>query len=164
MKKAVLAVCAVAIIFLALSFENPKNEYPNYLSDELITFFESEYLTTIENESLNSLLEKNFSPLFDNVDYVHAQESEEFGHYYIIYAKKDGEPIIELLKINESDIQNETYTYIDFSNIDVNNQTTYCRQSFSTYPGTCPAECKYYLNGCLGMSCAVYINGQCVIQ
>ena len=67
MKKAVLVLCAVAIGFLVLSFENPKKKYPSHLSDELITFFESEYLTTIENESLNSLLEKNFSPLFDNV-------------------------------------------------------------------------------------------------
>ena len=162
MKKAVLVLCAVAIGFLVLSFENPKKEYPSHLSDELITFFESEYLTTIENESLNSLLEKNFSPLFDEVDYVHAQKNEEVGYYYIAFAKKDGEQIIKLLKINESDIQNETYSYIDFSNIDVNSQTIYCRQSISTLPNACPLECSYNTNGCRGFECGVYVDGECV--
>jgi len=166
MKKLILVAFAVVIGFLALSFENPKNEYPNYLPEELITFFKSEYLTTIENESLNSLLEKNFPSLFDKVALVHAQQNVNGEFYFLVFAEKNNQEIFQLLKINESDIANKTYSYIDFSGINQNSDTVYCKSGNddATNPIVCPSACEYYTNGCLGMVCGVYQGGQCIQQ
>lgn len=164
MKKLFLALCLMAFSYIAISFESQKNEYPSYLSEELITTFENEYLETIEDSSLNKLLEKNFPPLFDEVKYVHAQRNQNNEFYYIVFAIKNGNETIDLLKINELDVINKTYSYIDFSEINLND-TVYCRAgNGSTDPFVCPEACENYTFVCLGMICGVYEGGQCIQQ
>lgn len=165
MKKSILVLCAVAIGFLAISFENPENDYPSYLSEELVTIFESEYLETIEDSSLNILLENNFPPLFDKVEYVNAQKNKDGEYYYIVFAEKNGKKIINLLKVNESDVKNKTYSYINFSKINAKS-AVYCAYANENATGgsipPCPSECDYHSTMCIGIICGVYQGGQCI--
>ncbi|MEM7187091.1 MAG: hypothetical protein AAF466_10570 [Bacteroidota bacterium] len=135
---ALLFSVAVVALLVSYSFSNVE-KFPDNVSAESVTMFEDHYLKTINNEDLNIQLAQNFSNLFDEVTSVDAQFSPSDGYYYIVFAEKDGKKIIDLLKVEEHDVSNETYSYIDFTNIEVNESTQYC----TTGGLTCPSGCNY---------------------
>jgi hypothetical protein len=102
------------------------DKYPDYVSEESVTMYKSEYLKTINSHDLNTQLEQNFLPLFDNVTFVDAQFSQEIGYYYIVFGEKNNAKTIQLLKIEKEDVDNETYTYFDFEGFTVTENTVYC--------------------------------------
>jgi len=144
-----IALSAVLFSFVA----NKTNHFPDDLPSAYVEKFSKEYLKTVKSEGLNTQLEKNFGQLFDKVDYLHGQYSKiDETHYYIAFGKKDGVDKIELFKVNEEDIKNETYTYIDFSKSEqVNVRRLYCREG-----GLCPSFCDYHVTNCLGYICGIW--------
>lgn len=156
------------VVFGLMSFtllESTKIDYPDEISEEVAEILDSEYLTTIENEALKSDLEKKFTFLFDKVYEIRAQHSDANGYYYLLLVDTEGKQKIELLKIEESDYLNETYNYINFSNITVNQNSKTCKIGFvTTVPGIYPLICIPYEDTaeCLGLLCGVYRNGECV--
>ncbi len=166
MKKTVFFLCAVALATMSFTLLEPTMmDYPDGIHEELAEFLDSEYLTTIENRSLKKDLEEKFFFLFDEINEIHVQHSDANGYYYLLFVEKDGASTLEMLKIEEKDYRNETYSYIDFSNIEVNEFTQLCSRGIvSTNPLICPPDCDFYTIQCLGISCGVYIGGQCVQQ
>lgn len=146
-------------------FERTTINYPDGMDEDLVKFFDSEYLATIENVTLKTDLEEKFFFLFDEVNEIRVQYSDANGYYYLLFVEKKGESKLELLKIEETDYRNETYSYIDFTNLEVDEFTQFCRQGIlPQYPGVCPVACENYPTGCFGMSCGIVVNGECVQQ
>ncbi|MEM8506581.1 MAG: hypothetical protein AAF717_02075 [Bacteroidota bacterium] len=168
MKKMMFLLSVVILGLMSFTLlESTKTDYPDEISEEIAEFLDSEYLTTIENEALKSDLEKKFFFLFDKVYEIRAQHSDANGYYYLLLVDTEGKQKIELLKIEESDYLNETYNYINFSNITVNQGSVVCKEGIvSTKPGICPLLCLPYTDTteCLGISCGVFVNGECVLQ
>lgn len=164
--KKILFVCLLAIGSLAFyNFsltDAPGEKYPTYLPLETMEVLKKEHVKTVENEALMSSLATKFTSLFDEVTAVHGQYNEDDGHYYVVFGKQDGKAKIELLKANATDIENETYTYIDFSNMNLD----YAAAVFCTrgplnpsHPFTCPSDCDARLYQCLGYVCGVLTSG-----
>lgn len=144
MKKTAL-ILTVAIVALLASYSfSTIDKYPDYVSSDSIALFKAQYLKTINNNDLNHQLEQNFSNLFDKVTAVDGQFSHETGYYYIVFGEKNNEKSIQLLKIEKEDLDNETYTYIDFTNIEVDEFTQYCW----TGGINCPPGCTYTTAPC----------------
>lgn len=152
MKKLVVIIFLITVKVGLCYGTEPK--YPLNMSDELINFFDKEFVRTINNNALNDDIQKKFFDLFDHVSGVNVQFSDLNGYYYIVFGSKDGVDKIELLKVNEDDVLNETYTYIDFSNVD-RTSFGYCKIGNGFPPPVCPLECIHYTDPgtCLGMIC-----------
>lgn len=167
--KKILFVCLLAIGSLAFYnfslVDAPGEKYPTYLPLEAMETLKKEHVKVVESEALISTLATNFSPLFDEITAVHGQYNEDDGHYYVVFGEQDGVAKIELLKAWESDIENETYTYIDFTNIKVNNDIVYCTRGplNPTNPFVCPTDyCEARDYQCLGYVCGIQtFNGMC---
>lgn len=138
-KYAVIFTVAVVALLSSYSFTS-EDKFPSDVPEESIVVFESDYLKTIHNLELNKYLETNFPDLFDTVASVDAQSSPDAGFYYIVFGEKNGEKVIDLLKVEFEDIQNETYTYINFATVEKGqNPPQYC-----TMGGlACPPGCNY---------------------
>ncbi len=156
-------VATLFVVFLLMGFNNSseKTKYPESLSLEVIEKFESEYIKTMDNEALKTYLQKNFIRYFDEIESISAQYSDVFGYYYLVIGTKSNHSSLELLKIEKEDIENESYTYIDFSGLDINEDTEYCRKSV---PENLPcAACDRYPDGtCFGVTCGIWNGIQCV--
>jgi hypothetical protein len=160
MKKAVLIFSVAIVALLAVYSFSTIDKYPDYVSEDGVTMFKSHYIKTIDNNELNMQLEQNFLPLFDKVTSVDAQFSPESGYYYVVFGEKNNAKTIQSLKIEKEDVDNETYSYIDFTNIEVNDQTLYCRDRIAP---ACPSGCIYYTQDdwCLKI-CGPYVNHVCI--
>ena len=137
MKKVALILCVAVIAVISLYSFTAIDKYPDDISEDRISMFESHYVKTVENDELNNQLERNFLPLFDKVSSVDAQYSEETGYYYVVFGTKDNQKKIELLIIEKVDFDNETYTYFDFEGFEVTESTEYC------YRGALCVGCEY---------------------
>ncbi|MEM9391229.1 MAG: hypothetical protein AAGA02_12190 [Bacteroidota bacterium] len=153
MKKLCLSIF-VLLTCISMLFAGGK--YPSSLSKETVEFLKNEYYLSIVSNSLFKDLENKFKYFFDEVSSVNANYSSISGYYYVVFGEKDGIEKIELLKVEESDVINKTYTYIDFSNITVSEQTVWCK-SANGFPPGCPPECIAYTNqfACIGIMCGV---------
>ncbi|WP_340065710.1 hypothetical protein [Ascidiimonas aurantiaca] len=131
MKKHFYLFFAVVLAVVALSFSKvgtEELEYPDYFTPELKEAFVSQYEKTIRNDVFYEAIENQLSRFFDKVIRVDLQYSEEGGFYYhAVYAEKDGEKIIRLLKLD----QQEDYTHAVLSNLGD------CIQA--PPPGICPS-------------------------
>ena len=166
MKKFIYVLTLAVLILTVYSFTNSSNDaYPEDLAPEYVEVLKRDFVKTMNNESLHVSLETNFITLFDEINQVDAQYSDKFGYYYTVMGKKDGKEKVEILKINESDVINETYSYIDFSNLDAMT-VTYCTSGpdSSPFPFVCLGPCQVRTNNCLGAICGVVIFGVCVQQ
>jgi hypothetical protein len=99
MKKAVIIFSVAIVALMAVYSFSTIDKYPDYVSEDSVTMYKSEYLKTINNHDLNMQLEQNFLPLFDKVTSVDAQFSQEIGYYYIVFGEKNNAKTIQLLKI-----------------------------------------------------------------
>jgi len=157
-KYAVILTVAVVALLVSYSFTS-EDKFPNHISEESIAVFEADYLKTIHNANLNKHLETNFPDLFDTVVSVDAQSSPESGFYYIVFGEKNGERIINLLKVELEDVQNETYTYINFDTIDRSQSLVeYCTKGGPL----CPPGCTYG-SPCFAI-CGIWDGNGCIIR
>lgn len=152
MKKLIILFLLTTVQVGLCNATEPK--YPADLPDELISFFDKEFVRTINNNFLNNDIQKKFFDLFDHVMGVNVQFSDVHGYYYLVFGSKDGMNKIELLKVNKEDVLDETYTYIDFSQIN-RNLSGYCKIGNGFPPPVCPLKCINYEDPgtCLGMIC-----------
>jgi len=156
-KYAVIFTVAVVALLASYSFIS-EEKFPSDIPEESIAVFESDYLKTIHNADLNKHLETNFPDLFDAVVSVDAQSSPDSGFYFIVFGEKNGEKIIDLLKVEFEDIQNETYTYMNFDTIDRGQSPLYC----TTGGLFCPPGCNYNpFAPCLA-KCGVWTGLVCI--
>ncbi|MAT89994.1 MAG: hypothetical protein CMC35_04820 [Flavobacteriaceae bacterium] len=162
MKKLILIPSILFISLIAIAFTTDNDTvYPEFISEDFAMTLDSEYIKTMENPTLEQTIENNFIALFDDITRVNAQYSKSNGYYYLVIGTKNNVETLQLLKVNKDDIDKSTYTYINFSNIDVDEDTEYCT-SGSTNPFTCPVACDYYPSGCIGQICGVWTGLQCV--
>jgi len=157
MKTKMLILALTTTVLFAYS---NKPVYPDYVPEFAIEKLEAEFVKKMTNTHLTNHIAENFISLFDNVSAIHAQYSDDDGYYYLVFGEKENSSKIELLKIEKEDYLNETYTYIDFSNISDKRQVQYCLRG-SDNPLTCPTPCNLYTNGCLGTICGVWDGIQC---
>ncbi|QNJ96823.1 hypothetical protein [Constantimarinum furrinae] len=159
MKKALLIVMVVVLGFSVYSFTT-NDLYQTKSLEEKILINEDDLIKTIINQDLNKELQKNFVRYFDEVNYVNARSNGDLYYYQVIGAKKGVETSINL-KIEKIDIENETYTFIDFTDIKVDEFTQYC---FRAIPNTtCTQECivppALY---CESVLCGVWNGTKCI--
>lgn len=139
-----------------------KSIYPEGFPSELAETYAKEYIRTIDNEALNTKLEKVFEPFFDEVNYVNAQYSEEAGYYYMAFGTQNGMASMELIKVSKNDMENGTFSF-DLSKLSTKNPPQYCRMSYSTLPRACGIECKVQTTNCLGLVCGIAgLSGGCL--
>ena len=165
MKKVFLSLTLVLSSLLMLSFDHAKDIYPDSVTPEMAKVFDRDYVKTVENEALNKHLEKNFLPLFDDVISIRAQQNAIDGYYYMVLGTKNGQKSMVLLKTSQYDVDNNIYTYIDFSNIKVTATSRYCLQGLQdpSFPGICVgAQCKPRTTNCLGLICGISDGMGCI--
>lgn len=164
MKKYVLiSIFSLGLLSL-FSFVN-KEKYPDSLKKEYVEIFKAEFVKEMNSESLMIDIENKFDTLFDKVNSVDAQFNSEQGYYYLIIGKKDNKEKIEMLKINKSDFENNSYTYIDFTNIESNSSVEYCRSGNGfPFPPVCQGGCLPRDNNCLGIICGIRSGNRCLIK
>lgn len=159
-------VLLIAMAFGILSLP-VQATHPSEYSAELVSKIQQDYLYTVQNDDLTQHLESNFTELFDEVKVVTAHfDAANEVYYYTVAGEKDGTATIERLKVYENDIQNETYTYLNFENIRSHfgeAAVRYCvtLDVFPNAPSYCPSGCNLPVV-CPGMVCGVYENGNCV--
>jgi len=144
---------------------NPK--YPVNLSENYVKLFEIEFIKEMNSKSLILDLEEKFISLFDKVIKVNAQYSNENGHYYLVFGQKDGVDKIELLKINEEDIVNKIYSYINFTKIKNLDEAKFCSTGLKNpnNSNVCVgSNCKLNTTNCFGIFCGVWNGKECVQQ
>jgi len=163
MKKYILiSILSVGLLSL-FSFIN-KDKYPDSLKKEYVEIFKAEFIKEMNSKSLIMDLESKFHPLFDKVNTVDVQFNSEHGYYYLVIGKKDNKEKVEMLKINKSDFENNSYTYIDFTNININSSTEYCRSGNGyPFPPVCQGGCLPRTNNCLGILCGIRSGNSCHI-
>lgn len=156
MKKVILLIVLVVGLF-ALKPEVEETIYPENLSRDFIHYLHKEFVKEMNNETLNEDIQSKFWNLFDKVSDVNAHYSQVNGFYYVVFGSLDGVDKIEMLKIEESDMQNEIYSYIDFSNYTVTSETVYCKAVNGFPPPVCQGGCKKYTDAstCLGLVCSL---------
>lgn len=139
--------------------------YPDSIDTELKAILKKSFVKNIQNPELNEHLTKNLGKFFDEIDQVSAQQDESFGSFYFIMGKKDGAEAYEMLKVNEEDIENNTYSYIDFSKFEIDENTTYCREGPPNpiHPQVCVGPCAKRTNNCLGLICGIETSLGCAI-
>lgn len=164
MKKSIYVLALMLLTLSIYSFTTSDNEtYPEDLPAEYVEVLKKDFIKTTVSESLRVTIETNFVSLFDKVTRIDAQYSDKSGHYYMVLGSKDGQEKFEILTVGESDIANETYSYIDFTKFDAMS-VTYCTSgpNSSPFPFVCTGPCQFRTVTCLGAICGVYIGGQCV--
>ncbi len=156
----------LAILIAATNGFSNNPVYPDYVPESYVLKLEAEFVKKMDNQNLINHIEKNFVALFDNVNAIHTQYSDEFGFYYLVFGVKSNISKIELLKIEEEDYLNETYTYIDFSKINVNSSTVYCGINYLPPIDPCAYTiCRQITTTqCLVMSCGIWNGEECVQQ
>lgn len=165
MKKIFLSLTLILSSLLILSFDNTKNVYPDSVTPDMAKVFDRDYVKTMKNEVLNQQLEKNFLPLFDDVTSVRVQKNAVDGYYYMVLGTKKGKKNIALLKTSQYDVDNNTYTYINFSNIKVTAASRYCLQGLDdpSHPRVCQgSQCKPRATNCLGLICGISDGMGCI--
>lgn len=163
MKKITLLFACVLISTIFFSF-NEFSKLDSFNSSENTEKLNSDLIKTVHNKELNLFLEAHFISLFDKVDELQVVFLPDIGYCYVVYGSKKNIKTINYLKIEEEDVINETYTYIDFSNIEITEDTQYCHKPRVT-PSLCPNTCEYYGSGsenCDLITCGVYNGGQCL--
>lgn len=165
MKTKLLILALTATVMFGFS---NKPVYPDYVPEKTIQKFENEFLKKMTNINLINHIAENFISLFDNVNTIHAQYSEENGYYYLVFGEKENTSKIELLQIEKEDYLNERYTYIDFSNIKNNGSEGYCYKGIgSSFPPGCPTaeQCVNSFTGfCATIICGVWNGRECIQQ
>jgi len=164
MKKSiyVLALAVLTLTVYSFTTSNTK-KYPENLPIEYVEVLKKDFIKTIDGESLLATIETNFVSLFDEVTRIDAQHSDKSGYYYMVLGSKDGQVKFEILTVNASDIENEAYTYINFTNLDVKT-AEFCTSGpdVSPFPFVCTGPCEFRTSNCLGAVCGVYIFGVCI--
>jgi len=150
--------------FLNFTVLNESSEkYPESLPIEFIEIFENDFVKTVDNKVLINSLEENFSSLFDEIKRVDVQLNSDFGYAYLVIGTKDLKEKVEILKIEKADVENETYTYIDFKNIDTKNAIQFCTTgpNISSNPFVCTGSCRFRNERCLGLICGISSGSGC---
>lgn len=125
-----------------------KNDEYSEASPKDLTSYEVLYVKTIKDMELNVQLQSNFVRFFDRVNSIDVRFTADIGYFYAVYGVKDGNQVVKNLYVEKEDVENETYTYIDFSNISVDESTEYC------YKGSSCNTCTY-------LPCCVDCNVLC---
>ena len=164
MKNLFYLFAITAFAFTVVSFTSFNNEkYPENLPSEYVEVLKGDFIKTMESNSLFTSIETNFVSLFDEVTTIDAQYSNNAGYYYLVVGSKNGQERFEILKTDKADIDNGTYTYIDFSNMEAM-PMQFCSSgpAFSPFPFVCTGPCQVRTTSCLGAICGILVNGQCV--
>lgn len=165
MKKSILFLFVSVFTLTLFGFSKKEfgDKYPKDMPADYVEILKKDFIKTMDSKSLIDKLEKNFHPLFDEINSVDAQLNSDFGYYYIVFGKKDNQDKVEILKINNSDIENNTYTYINFENVHVSAATEYCLSGPDSSPfrDVCIGPCAERDN-CWGSICGILLNGVCV--
>ena len=163
MKKILLLLVSMAVTQFVFSNEPV---YPNYLVIEDIALLESEFVKKMDSEVLINDIESKFISLFDKVTQVNAQYSKENGYYYLVFGVKSNLSKIELLRIEEEDIINNEYSYINFEKIKNKSTVEFC--GYNNFPVSNPCHLPFcsrlIKNGtCLNIRCGVWDGIQCQV-
>ncbi|WP_343764234.1 hypothetical protein, partial [Gangjinia marincola] len=104
----------------------------------------------------------NFSPIISEVASVSAyKDYDDNSFFYLVEGFKNDTPTTFMLKIDEQDYVNQTYTYIDFSNITINDNTQFCTTRGASSKFLPAKECSPQDNT-LAKICAVFQDGNCL--
>lgn len=166
MKKSIYVLALAVMTLFVYSFTTSNIEtYPENLPLEYVEVLKKDFIKTTSSESLLNSIETNFVSLFDKVTRIDAQHSDKSGFYYMVLGSKEGQEKFEILVVGETDIKNEIYSHIDFTNLDVRN-AAFCSSGPDTspFPFVCLGPCQYRTTTCLGAICGVLIGTQCVQQ
>lgn len=158
-------VLFVLIFAFNLTAHSSNLDYPDYLDNEYVELLKKEFVKEMNSVELKIDLKEKFISLFDDIKKVHAQYSENNGFYYIVFGNFNGKEKIELIKINEIDIINSTYTYINFEdNIDYKNLEYCVSGDGNFFPPGCPTpnECVDSFTGfCRTIICGIWNGKTC---
>ncbi|GAA0872377.1 hypothetical protein GCM10009117_15240 [Gangjinia marincola] len=120
------------------------------------------HMTNINNMALYMTIETNFSPIISEVASVSAyKDYDDNSFFYLVEGFKNDTPTTFMLKIDEQDYVNQTYTYIDFSNITINDNTQFCTTRGASSKFLPAKECSPQDNT-LAKICAVFQDGNCL--
>lgn len=110
MKIKFLVLLAFASVLFFSAFKSVDSK------DTVLNFIKSEYVSSSNSEELKSIMEDNFSDLFDEVHKIDIHSNQENLHYYAVYGLKNNEEIIELFKTSKENIENEMFPSITKTN------------------------------------------------
>ena len=134
--------------------EKSNFNYDSYVEEEtVIEMLNVQFVKDIQSEELVQKLEGFMSNYMDNVDHVtghFAKESDMF--YYAVYGSKDGAQTFDLVEVNKSNFDSETY--YDYS--EAASLFGTCRRGNGyPFPPVCPGTACYNWpnGGCLGIIC-----------
>lgn len=97
MKKLLIALALLVSVSAFFAFSNNAFDIDS-LTDELT---KSEFVSATDSEALVANLDQAFSHLFDQVSVVNIHDSEEHGHYYMVYGTKDSNPFGLAINVTE---------------------------------------------------------------
>lgn len=146
-------------VFLCLIFLKKENVYAEKFFDSNYENLEG-YFGSIQNQNLFMDLSCKFSILFEEVGSVNVFYSIESGYYFEVKGYKKGITVVQNLKVNPQDVVNESYSYINFEdlNIDYENEE-YCYEPIFPPGSLCEPNlgCTYipYDPGCLVFICGI---------
>lgn len=157
--------CSLAVVLFSFSLtERYEQKFPKFFPADYVKVLKKDFIKTVKSEKLIANVQTNFQTLFDKVKAIDGHYNADADYYYyVIFGKKNNLDKMEILKIEKADLDNETYTYIDFTNIDVEN-TTYCTSGPDSSPFSfvCTGPCEARSEVCLGAVCGVVVLGNCV--
>lgn len=117
--------------------------------------YAKDYANTIHNETLNLDIATKFAHLISVVERVDVHYNADFGFYYVAHGSINGKSTVVMLKTTEKEVNTQTYSYIDFTNLEAGKAYLNCTSlPFST--------CRP--PGQLGIICGVYKDGKCYLR
>lgn len=115
MKKLMIFLTAIVVVLLLVVAMIPKP-----VSDKTIQRLKtkSDFVKVVDNDALKDVLGRGFSDLADEISFVsvHHKPADHY-YYYAVAGAKDGQEVVFYAKAHKSDIEDETYTYIDFASL-----------------------------------------------
>lgn len=152
-----MKVLFVISFVLGIGFSTTNSDsfsYNSYVDDAaVVEMLTVQFVKNIDSEELISKLEGYMSNHIDQIDYVtghYAKETDMF--YYTIYGSKDGQSKFDLIGVDKTKFESESYYDYD-SAASLNNL---CRRGNGyPLPPVCPGtDCQNWpLGGCLGIIC-----------
>lgn len=121
----------------------------------------NEYYTKVKevkNDNLKFEFLEKFPTIFTFINKIEVYTGDDENYYYYIEGEFQGEVISDMFKINEQDYFNESYSYLDFTNIN-NENLEYCRE----YTERCERPGCHYGYPCKGPICGFLTSSGCVV-
>ena len=85
--------------------------------DDLLNFIKKDYVSSTNSDELKSVMEHNFTDLFEKVLKIDVHENQNNLYYYAVYGSKDNKDVVELFKISKENIDNESFPLMKKSEI-----------------------------------------------